>query len=408
MNHNISKHLLPLLTDEACDRAMAITPEYDENITAADKGIRLLALQDIQDIFVPDAMSREIYMKLYFALVKSLKKKDSLASVRQANQNYNRICNRSYESIMGGSDTFTIIGPSGLGKSSAVSRSLSMLTESPSIETNDSLIIPGIQVQTPGDCSIKSLLKSILARIDETLGTNLLQKAERSRATTDMLIGSVSQAALHHVGIIVIDEIQHAVVNRNGKTMVKMLTQLINSSGVSICMVGTPDCIPFFEEDVVMARRALGLTYGKMEYDEEFISFCSQLLQYCYVKEKTEISDGLLLWLYNHSGGVKSNVVSLIMEAQRIAIVSDYEKLDIDILNKAFAESLTMLHRHILPEPTILPSCKREPAVTTTELTEDLPDESLFITAMLKSKKEGGSVIEELRKREIIIEEVAV
>ena len=56
-----------------------------------------------------------------------------------------------------------------------------------------------------------------------------------------MLIGSVSQVALNHIGLLIVDEIQNVVNNKNGKSLMGMLTQLINNSGISICMVGTPE-----------------------------------------------------------------------------------------------------------------------------------------------------------------------
>ena len=64
-----------------------------------------------------------------------------------------------------------------------------------------------------------------------------------------MLIGNVSQVALNHIGILIVDEIQNVVNSKHGKTLVKMLTQLINNSGISICMVGTPICKDFFEQE---------------------------------------------------------------------------------------------------------------------------------------------------------------
>lgn len=62
---------------------------------------------------------------------------------------------------------------------------------------------------------------------------------DSERVTTDMLIGCVSQVSLNHIGLLVVDEIQNVCNHRNGTNLVSMLTQLINNSGISICMVGT-------------------------------------------------------------------------------------------------------------------------------------------------------------------------
>lgn len=51
--------------------------------------------------------------------------------------------------IMGGSDCFTIIGKSGVGKSAAIARSLQIITENKIIETQKPYcrIIPAVVVQ---------------------------------------------------------------------------------------------------------------------------------------------------------------------------------------------------------------------------------------------------------------------
>ena len=150
-----------------------------------------------------------------------------------------------------------------------------------------------------------------------------------------MLIGSVSQVALNHIGLLVVDEIQNVVNNKHGKSLVGMLTQLINNSGISIAMVGTPESSVFFEQAMQLARRSLGLQYQPLAYDSYFQDFCSVLFSYQYTKCITEISESITEWLYEHSGGIISVVISLIHDAQEIAILSGKEMLNIETLNEA-------------------------------------------------------------------------
>lgn len=306
-----------MLTGEELDKALEILPEYDESIGNKSVPERLVALQDIYKIYVPSAMTREIYTKMYLSLLRSLQKKESILAIRQYSENSKMIRQKSYESIIGGSDSFTVIGESGIGKSSAVSRVVNILTESPVIEINNSKVIPCLQVQAPADSSIKGLLLEILRKADEMLETKYHENALRSHATTYMLIGTVGQTALNHIGLLIVDEIQNVVNSKNGRNIVGALTQLINNSGVSIAMVGTPECTLFFEQAFMLARRSLGLNYSAMEYTDEFKNFCKTILKYCYVKELPTIDEAMLLWLYNHSQGNVSVVVSLIHDAQK-------------------------------------------------------------------------------------------
>lgn len=124
-----------------------------------------------------------------------------------------------------------------------------MITENHIIEIDKpyTQIIPCLIVQCPFDSSVKGMLFEILRKVDETLGSNYYQYALKARATTDMLIGSVSQVALNHIGMLVVDEIQNVVNSKNGKSLIGALTQLINNSGISICMVGTPESTVFLK-----------------------------------------------------------------------------------------------------------------------------------------------------------------
>lgn len=331
--------------------AMAVLPEYNDSIRFQNQAVRLMGLSDIYKIYIPSAMSIEIYSKLYLALLRSLQKKAIRMAVKQSIENFKAIKEQEYSGIMGGSDSFTIIGTSGIGKSSAISRAINLITENRIIEVEKpySKIIPCIIVQCPFDSSVKGLLLEILRKVDEELQSDYYKNALRARATTDMLIGSVSQVALNHIGLLVVDEIQNVVNSKHGKSLIGSLTQLINNSGISICMVGTPESKMFFEQAMQLARRSLGLNYDSMEYGSAFIGICKVLFSYQYVTEKTEITDAIIHWLYEHSAGVVSVVVSLIHDAQEIAILTGKEVLNLETLNEAYQKRLSLLHDYIQP-----------------------------------------------------------
>lgn len=332
--------------------ALSIIPEYDKTICQQNQAVRLMALSDLYQIYIPSQMSLEIYSKLYLALLRSMQKKGTQMAIKQRYENYRAIQQQSYSGILGGSDSFTIIGTSGIGKSSAISRAISLITENRIIETDKpyTKIIPCLIVQCPFDSSVKGLLLEILRKVDEELGTDHYIHAVKSRAsTTDMLIGAVSSIALNNIGMLVVDEIQNVVNSKNGKSLIGALTQLINNSGISICMVGTPESTVFFEQAMQLARRSVGLQYTTMKYDEYFQSFCKIIFKYQFLKNRTEITAAITEWLYEHSAGVISVVVSLIHDAQEIAILTGKEVLNLDTLNEAYQQRLTLLHGYIQP-----------------------------------------------------------
>ena len=390
--------------------ALQVLPTYDINIFNEDSVTRLMALSDLYKIYIPSFMSVEIYSKLYLALIRSISKKHTKLSIVQQNENFKAVSGEEYRGIMGGSDSFTIIGASGIGKSSAITRAITLITENKIIETEHpyNKIIPCVIVQCPFDSSVKGLLLEILRKVDEALDSTYYEKALRSRATIDMLIGSVSQVALNHIGLLIVDEIQNVVNSKNGKSLVGALTQLINNSGISICMVGTPESSIFFEQAMQLARRSLGLQYGAMKYDEQFKAFCKTLLSYRYVKREVSVTEAMIQWLYEHSNGITSVVVSLIHDAQEIAILNGTEVLDITTLDEAYQQRLSLLHSHIKPQkPSKTVSKKSEASdIKRIENAKNEPvNAKLLQDILLKSKSENIDILT-LIKQKIQIEEV--
>lgn len=346
------ERLMPeMKTGEELMEALGRYPAYDAGIREGTVTERLTALSDIYDVYIPSQMSSEIYHKLYLGLMRSLQKKGTLQAVRQQYENGKGIRNERGNGIIGGSDSFTIIGASGIGKSSAVFRAVGLITEKEVIEVKEPYcrIAPCVVVQCPFDSSVKGLLLEILRKVDEVLDSKYYANALRARATTDMLIGSVSQVALNHIGLLIVDEIQNVANSRNGKALVGMLTQLINNSGISICMVGTPESIPFFEQAMQLARRSLGLQYQAMGFDEGFCRICRLLFRYQYTRQGMELTDAVMGWLYEHCGGNISVLVSLLHDAQEIAILEGRDVLDMEAFEDAYKKRMSMLHDYLEP-----------------------------------------------------------
>ena len=350
-SNNIVKLLPPLLSGENLMNTLAYLPAYDESIREQDAATRLIGLTELYKIYCPSAMSVEIYNKLYLATAMSLQKKQTKLAVQQQNITYRAMHDDTYRGIMGGSDSFTIIGTSGIGKSSAIDRAIQLISGNTILEVENpyTKIVPCIVVQCPFDCSPKGLLLEILRVVDLQLGTSYYQKSRRSGATTDILIGTISQVAVNHIGLLIIDEVQHLAGHKNGKTLVNMLVQLLNNSGISIGMIGTPEIIPFLEQVMQMARRSLGLQYTALPYDDYFKDFCKLVFGYQYVRNKAELTELLTEWLYEHSAGILSVVIGLIHDAQEMAIFSGKEILNLETLTEAYESRMTLLHGYIAP-----------------------------------------------------------
>lgn len=252
----------------------------------------------------------------------------------------------SHHSVLGGADSFSIVGPSGIGKSTALAKGIALSGGGRIITTSDpyARIIPCINVQCPHDCSVKGLLLAILSQVDIAIGTGYERLAVKNRASVDSLIGTVSQVALNCILLIVIDECQNICRNRNGVSLVASMTQLINSSGVSICMVGLPETGLFFGREMQLARRSVGLSYSALPCGGYFVRFCETLFSYQYVARPSALTPELAELIYECSGGIIAVAVSLIMEAQQIAVLTGKEELNKETILSAYKERLKNVH----------------------------------------------------------------
>ncbi len=319
---------------------------------------RLLLLDKIYDIYIPTEMAYEIYSKLYVALCRSISKKFTKEAIYQRYENHNLTMGKQANGLIGGGDSILITGIAGIGKSSAIEGAVRLLSEKV-IETKATRIVPILQIQCPFDCSIKSMLTEIIRNADDVLDSDYMSMAGR-KATTDGLIGLVSQIALNHIGVIVIDEIQNVVSNSHGANLIGALTQLINNSATSIVMVGTPESRAFFESAEFFARRAIGLNYNWNEFSDEFCEMTSSVLSYNYTRRKSKCDENLMAWIYEHSAGLPSNVISLIHDAQEIALTRGTEMLDKNALEMAFSERMQIMHSYIEIAPIKVNKTKRK------------------------------------------------
>lgn len=347
--NKLLKEIPPMFTGDELEWSLTYLPPYDPEICNADAGVRLMELNHLSEIYIPSQMSREIYSKIYLSMLHSLYKKQSIEAVRQGNSNHKGMQGAEYNSILGGSDSFSIIGKSGIGKSTAIAKSIELSGGMEIITLQDPYtnIIPFINIQCPHDCSIKGLLLSILGQVDMAVGTNYRDTAIKAKASVDVLIGMVSQVALNHILLIVVDECQNICRNKNGINLVSAMTQLINSSGISICLVGLPETENLFQREMHLARRSIGLSYMESPYDDYFIRFCETVCSYQYVARPSAVTPEIIETLYQCSNGVIGLVVSLLIESQQTAILSGREELTKEVILNTFHTRMKNLQNFI-------------------------------------------------------------
>lgn len=411
--YDLTGKLPPMLMGDELERKLTWLPDYDPKICNADAGTRLMALNRLSEIYIPSQMTHEIYSKIYLSMLHSLCKKQSTDAVRQSNSNHRGMQGAKYNSILGGSDSFSIVGKSGIGKSTAIQKSIEISGGMEIITLQDPYtnIIPFINIQCPHDCSIKGLLLSILGEVDMSAGTNYRDAAIKAKASIDILIGMVSQVALNHILLIVVDECQNICRNKNGVNLVSAITQLINSSGISICLVGLPETENLFRREMHLARRSIGLSYMESPCDDYFIRFCEIVYSYQYVSKPQPVTPEIIETLYQCSNGVIGLVVSLIIESQQTAILSGRETLSKEVILNTFHTRMKNLQGFIETEPvkasqtSTLPKAK---AAEQTRTAETSIKGATIKQLAQRSKEENINIVELLKASDIQIKEIAI
>ncbi len=344
---NLKEQLNKYLSGDELINALTVLPPYREGVT--DIPDRLTALLDIYKIYIPSKSATDIYNRLYFALLNSLEKKNTLLEVELQNDNFRAVKGLKRYGVIGGLESFRITGTAGLGKTSSVQRCAEIITDKKLISNNPyKEIIPVLFIECVADGSFKSLLYSILQEVDRLLNTSYFASNRHVTATVDALLAAVSNVLINHVAVLVIDEIERvANDSRKGITLINYLTQLVNQSNIAICFVGNESANRYFETKEYMSRRTIGISIRKMDYDDYYYNFVRILFNYQYTLKKVEFNAEYARLLYKLSNGIPSMLVSLFAETQRSAILSGKEELTPAEFETTFKDNFSTMAPYI-------------------------------------------------------------
>jgi len=227
---------------------------------------------------------------------------------------------------------FTIIGLSGVGKTSAVVRILSLYPQVivHSRYRDIPLVLKQIvwlKLDCPHDGSIKGLCMGFFEAVDRACGTNYFEMYAKRATTVNIMMQRMGQIArLHCVGVIVIDEIQHLILAKGGGStkMLNFLVTLVNTIGVPVVLVGTTLAMSVFQSEFRQARRSSGyqgdMLWDRMKNDASWNIFVSTMWKNQWTRQATPINDEFKTALYHESQGIADIAVKLYAMAQIRAV----------------------------------------------------------------------------------------
>jgi hypothetical protein len=226
---------------------------------------------------------------------------------------------------------YNAVGLGGVGKSQSLRRSLDFY---PQVIRHQNYLgenftetqLVWLKLDCPYDGSTTGLVLNIFQTIDSILGTNYQKNYGKNRP--DEMIASLSRvAANHHLGLLVIDEIQRLSLQKSGgeKKMLNFFVQIVNTIGVPVIMVGTFNAIPIFRGDFSQMRRGTGqgdIIWDRMNFDDEWKRFVKSMWKYELIRHPTpkDKIDYLARVLYEETQGIIDLLIKTFLFAQERAI----------------------------------------------------------------------------------------
>jgi len=231
---------------------------------------------------------------------------------------------------------FTIIGISGVGKTSAVSNILALYPQV--IEHTRYREIPlvlkqiaWLKLDCPHDGAVKGLCMEFFDAVDRAAGTNYFEMHGKKITTIDMLLVRMAQIArLHCIGVLVIDEIQHLSLAKGGgqEKMLNFFVTLVNTIGVPVVLIGTSKAMVVLQSEFRQARRGSGqgdLIWDRMKNNASWDIFVSSMWNNQWTRDVAILSDDFKNALYEESQGITDIAVKLYAMAQIRAIALGHD-----------------------------------------------------------------------------------
>ena len=243
----------------------------------------------------------------------------------------------------------TIIGESGLGKSTNLANILEVYPQVIVHPQHNVSQIVWLKVDCPHAGSLKGLCTDIFLAIDKLLGTNNFKKFGSRGNSEDYMLAQVAQLShTHHLGLLVIDEMQNLANSRRGRDdLLNFLVKMDNVIGIPVIRVGTNEAEPILTGNFRNARRGTGqgaIRWKRMENNDDWLLFVDGMWEYQWTKTNVAFTKEISDVLYEETQGIIDIVIKLYKMVQWRAIsLGGEEIITIDLIRKVAQDGLYLV-----------------------------------------------------------------
>ncbi|ADU31325.1 ATP-binding protein [Evansella cellulosilytica] len=367
-NNPFIEALPPIFSEDNVLERFMVTPRITQQEKQSETNIRYHVLKRVKNFIQPLPIHFEVERRLstlirrgYLArnpLDKTfLERIRVLHQLREDEEEAHKYIDERLNYLRSTADSLSIIGISGIGKTTAIERLLLMYPQVIKHETYEGhpfnrTQIVWLKIDCPYDGSLSTLCKSFFKAIDNLLGTRYLEKyGYLNRVTSTMLLHMTSLASMYGIGVLVIDEIQHLLHSKNDQEeMLNFFVTLSNTVGIPTVLIGTSKAQQLFKGNFRQARRAASegaIIWDRMAADsEEWEFFLETLWELQCLKTRSELTEDVKKAFYEECQGITSVAVNMFILSQERALFDDSnveERLTPRVLKKTAKEDIKIL-----------------------------------------------------------------
>ena len=354
--------LPPIMSKRQFLKSVTTLPNFSAAERLLEPDLRFHCVERLSRYFTPIVCTIELQRIISILLRQGYIARNILQPqyARRANQIYQAIQNKggktieNYVDIPTSASGFTLIGPSGMGKTTNLKNILGLYPQVIAHPEHSVYQLVWIKVDCPHAGSLKGLCIDVFKEIDRLLGTNYFKKFGSTRNSEDYMLAQVAQLAhTHHLGMLVIDEMQNLVNARRSKDdLLNFLVKMDNIIGVPVIRVGTNEAYPILQGNFRNARRGTGeggVLWDRMKQEDEnewrgWKLFVQQMWQFQWTAGYTVLTDEIYEALYFETQGIIDLVVKLFKMVQWRAIAEGEEEIiTVDLIHEVAEEGLYLV-----------------------------------------------------------------
>ncbi|WP_067625006.1 ATP-binding protein [Alicyclobacillus acidiphilus] len=354
--------LPPILSQEEVIDHLAVYPPFDpQTERQLETHIRFHLVQRLFQYFQPLGVHLDLESRISRLIRQGYVYRNPIQPgfLEQIDGGQERMRNRTVElsrnqAFRSTQSALTIIGPSGLGKSTAINRILSLypqvIVHSEYKGTPFSAYqITWLKLDCPHDGSIKGLTIDFFRNVDLLLGTRYYRQYGSARYPISALQPAMSQISrTYGLGLLVIDEIQHlsTAKSQGAEKMLNYFVTLVNTIGIPVVLIGTNNAAGVLQSQFRQARRGSGqgdMIWERMKRDASWDLLIEGLWDYQWVQKPVPLTPELSAELYDLSQGIVDIAVKIFVMAQIRAMSSGKETLSASLFRQVANEQLRLV-----------------------------------------------------------------